>query len=220
MGRRKIYKAPPSLNVEAPQPSVYQPDTEWREPLTRICIREVCKKEFPVTASQQMTCPECQPLHHQERRHGYYVNVELPNIARVYELHNAARAKRCPPKMKDCVVAALYDKISRNDILTGRKEFSGKLGAVIVMVAALYDKIGGDDVLTDAHAQCRKKFSAKHSAVTCSPECSEAWRVIYRLGYDETNRGEINEERREKWAANSEEINRRRRENRASDRTL
>jgi hypothetical protein len=27
MGRRKIYKEPPSLNVEAPQPSVYQPNT-------------------------------------------------------------------------------------------------------------------------------------------------------------------------------------------------
>jgi len=109
--------------------------------------------------------------------------------------------------MKDCVVAALYDKISRNDILAGRKEFSAKLGAVIIMVAALYDKIGGDDVLADAHAECRKKFSPKHSAVTCSPECSKAWRVIYRLGYDETNRDAVCEKRREKWAANSDEIN-------------
>jgi hypothetical protein len=207
MGRRKIYRAPPSLNVEAPQPSAYQPDTEWREPLTRICVREVCKKEFVVTAPHQHACPECQDPHRQERRHEYYVGVELPNIDRVYELHNAARAKRCPPKMKDCVVAALYDKISRNDILAGRKEFSGKLGAVIVMVAALYDKIGGDDVLADAHAECRKKFLARRSAVTCSPECSEAWRVIYWLGYDDTYRDEILEERREKWNANSDEIN-------------
>jgi hypothetical protein len=207
MGRRKIYKAPPSLNVEAPQPSVYETDTEWRQPLTRTCIREVCKKEFVVTAAHQMACPECQPLHHQERRHDYYVNVELPDIDRVYELHAIARAKRCPPKIKDCVVAVLYGKISRNDILAGRKEFSGKLGTVIGMVAGLYDKIGGDDVLADAHAECRKKFSAEHSAVTCSPECSKAWRVIYRLGYDDTNRDEINKERREKRDANSAEIN-------------
>lgn len=210
MGRRKIYKAPPSLNVEVPQPSAYQPDTEWRKGLKRICIRKVCKKEFDVTAPHQHACPECQPLHHQERRHKYYVDVELPDIDRVYELHNKARAKRSPPKNKDCVVAALYD--NRNDILTGRKEFSGKLGKVIVMVAALYDKIGGDDVLADAHAKCCKTFLANRSAVTCSPECSEAWHVIYRLGFDETNRDEINKERREKWDANSYEINRRRRE--------
>jgi hypothetical protein len=203
MGRRKTYKAPPSLNVEAPQPSAYQPDTEWRDPLKRTCIREACKKEFDVISPNQRACPECQDLHHQERRHKYYIDVELPNIDRVNELHKAARAIRCPTKTKDCVVAALYDKSSRDDILAGRKEFSGKLGEVIVMVAALYDKIGGDAVLADAHAKCRQTFLAKRSAVTCSPECSEAWRVLYRLGYDETNRDEINEERREKRAANS-----------------
>jgi hypothetical protein len=216
MGRRKIYKAPPALNVEAPQPSAYQPDTEWREPLTRICIRKACKKEFVVTASHQHACPECRPKHRKEQRRRYYDNVELPNIDRVYKLHNTARAKRSPPKMKDCVVAALYDKINRDDILAGRKEFSGKLGAVIVMVAALYDEIGGDDVLADAHAECCKTFVAKHSAVTCSRECSEAWRVIYRLGYDETNRAEINKERRENWTANCAEINRQRRKKRAA----
>jgi hypothetical protein len=220
MGRRKIYKAPPSLNVEAPIPSAYQPGTEWREPLTRVCTREVCKKEFIVTASHQHACPECQPLHHQERRHKYYINVELPNIDRVYELHAIARAKRHPPQMKDCVVAALYDKISRNEILTGRKGFSGKLGAVIVMVAALYDRIGGRAVLADAHAKCRKKFTAKHSAVTCSPECSDAWRVIYRLAYDETNRNEVNSDRRNKRATDTawrEATNKRRRKKRATN---
>ena len=116
----------------------------------------------------------------------------------MYKLPTLAR-KRCPPKIKDCAVAALYDKISRNDILVGGKEYPGKFGAVIVMVTALYDKIGGDDVLADAHAECCKKFPEKHGAVTCSPECSKAWSVIYRLGYDETNRDEINEERRENW---------------------
>lgn len=83
MGRRKLYRPPPSLNVEAPEPSVYQPDTEWLEPITRTCIREVCKKEFVVTAPNQRACPECQDLHEQEQRHTYYVEVELPDIDRV-----------------------------------------------------------------------------------------------------------------------------------------
>jgi hypothetical protein len=207
MGRRKIYKAPPSLNVEAPQPSAYQPDTEWREPLTRICIRKKCGKEFPVVAPHQWACEKCQPLHRRERRHQYYVNVELPNIDRVYELHDAARAKRCPTKTKDCAVALLYDKASRNDVLTGAKLFSGKFGSVIVMVADLYDKIGGDDVLADAHAKCHKTFLAKRSAVTCSPECSDAWLILYRSGFDLINRDAILEKKRERWAANAKEIN-------------
>ena len=159
-----------------------------------------------LTLPPQISTParNVSPLHHQERRQEYYVNVELPNIDRVNELHAIARAKRCPPKRKDCAVPLLYDKASRNDILTGVKLFSGKFGSVIVMVAALYDKIGGDDVLADAHAKCRKTFVANRSVVTCSDECSDAWRVIYRLGYDETNRDEINEERRDKLAANSD----------------
>jgi hypothetical protein len=140
-------------------------------------------------------------------RHEYYVNVELPDIDRVYELHAIARAKRIPTKNKECVVAALYDKTSRDDILAGRKEFSGKLGTVIVMVAGLYDKIAGDDVLADANAKCCKTFLAKRSAVTCSPECKEAWRVIYREAFDLTHRDAILEQKRGKWAANAEEIN-------------
>ena len=173
--------------------------------IKRDCER--CKEQFDIIASQQTFCLKCQPLHQRERRHDYYLNVELPNIDKVYELHNAARALRCPPKTKDCVVATLYDKTSRDDILAGRKEFSGKLGKVIIMVATLYDKIGGDDVLADAHAKCCKTFIAKRSAVTCSDECSEAWRDIYRMGYDEINRDEINGERREKLAAKADEIN-------------
>ena len=207
MPRRAPPRIRPSLNpsLQLPETPASWLDTDWMQPITRTCIR--CKKDFVVTAPNQRACPECQDPHHQERRHGYYVDVELPNIDRVNELHAIARAKRCPPKTKDCVVAALYDKISRNDILTGQKEFSGKLGAVIVMVAALYDEIGGDDILADAHAKCRKTFVANHSAVTCSLKCSKAWRVIYRLAYDDTNHDEICKERREKWAANSDEIN-------------
>jgi hypothetical protein len=214
MPRRAPPRIRPSLDpsLRLPETPSSWLDTAWMDPIKRICIR--CKGQFDVIASNQRLCLKCQPLHQQERRHDYYVEVELPNIDKVYELHNAARAKRCPTKTKDCVVAVLYDKISRNDILAGRKELSGKLGTVIVMVAGLYDKIGGDDVLADAHAECRKTFPAKHSAVTCSPECSEAWRVIYRLGYDQTNHDAVCEKRREKWAANSDEINRRRREKR------
>jgi hypothetical protein len=217
MPRRAPKRIRPSLSTSLRLPETPSSwlNTDWLNTIKRICIREVCKKEFDVTHPNQRACPECQDLHHEERRHEYYVNVELPNIDRVNELHANARAKRCPPKTKDCVVAALYDKISRNDILTGQKVFSGKLGTVIVMVAALYDKIGGDDVLADAHAGCRKTFLAKRSAVTCSPECSDAWHVIYRLGYDETNHNEICKGRREKLAANSKEINAARRGKRA-----
>jgi hypothetical protein len=74
------------------------------QPITRTCIREVCKKDFVVTAPNQRACPECQDVYEQERRHGYYVDVELPNIDRVYELHAIARAKRCPPKIIPCVM--------------------------------------------------------------------------------------------------------------------
>jgi hypothetical protein len=117
MGRRKLYRPPPSLNVEAPEPSVYQPDTEWLEPITRTCIREVCKKEFVVTGPNQHACPECQDLHHQERRHGYYVGVELPNIDRVNELHAIARAKRCPPKIEQCRICG-KDFVKRRSEVT------------------------------------------------------------------------------------------------------
>jgi hypothetical protein len=220
MPRRAPPRTRPSLDpsLRLPETPANWLNTDWMQPLKRTCIREVCKKEFDVTAPNQRVCPKCQddPLYEQERRRGYYVNVELPDIDRVYELHNAARAKRCPPKTKDCVVAVLYDKSSRDDIVAGRKILSGKLGTVIVMVATLYDKIGGDDVLADAHAKCRKTFVANRSVVTCSDECSDAWHVIYRSGYDETNRDEINKERRDKLAANSDEINRLRREKTAS----
>ena len=125
----------------------------------------------------------------------------------VNALHAIARARRCPPKTKYCAVALLYNKGYRNDILTGAKLFSGKFGSVIVMVADLYDKIGGDDVLADAHAKCCKTFLAKRSAVTCSHECSEAWRILYRSGFDLINRDAILEKKRDKWAANAKEIN-------------
>jgi hypothetical protein len=166
MGRRKIYKPPPSLNVEAPQPSAYEPDTEWREPLTRTCIREVCKKEFVVTGPNQRACPECQDLYEQERRHGYYVDVELPNIDRVYELHNAARAKRCPPKIEKCRI-------------------------------------------------CGNDFVKLRCQVTCdNPECRKQNRIDVRADYDVREHDAVCEKRREKWAANSDEINRQRREKR------
>jgi hypothetical protein len=103
MGRRKPYRPPPSLNVEAPEPSVYQPDTEWLEPVTRTCVREVCKKKFVVTAPNQRACPECQDPHEQERRHTYYLEIESADgRKRVNELHAIARAKRCPPKIEQC----------------------------------------------------------------------------------------------------------------------
>jgi hypothetical protein len=218
MGRRKIYKAPPSLKVEAPQPSVYEPDTEWREPLTRVCIRKKCGKEFIVVAPHQWACEECQPLHRTERRHVYYVEVELPNIDRVYDLHAKARARRCPTKTKDCAVALLHDKASRNGVLTGAKLFSGKFGSVIVMVAGLYDKIGGDAILKDAHAKCCKTFLAKRSAVTCSDDCSDAWYILYRSGFDLINRDAILEKRRETWATKAKEINAARRAKRKKPR--
>jgi hypothetical protein len=209
MPRRAPPRVRPTLNpsLRLPETPASWLDTTWMEPLKRICIRKKCGKEFPVVASNQWACEECQPLHRQERRHQYYVKVELPNIDRVYELHNKARAKRCPTKTKDCAVALLYDKTSCNDILTGAKLFSGKFGSVIVMVADLYDKIGRDDVLTDAHAKCHKTFLAKHSAVTCSPECSKAWRILYRSGFDLINRDAILEQKRERWAADAKEIN-------------
>jgi hypothetical protein len=218
MPRRAPPRTRPSLDpsLRLPETPASWLDTTWMEPVKRICIRKKCQKEFIVVAPHQWACEECQPLHRKERRQKYYIQVELPNIDRVYNLHNAARAERCPTKTKDCAVALLCDKASRKDILTGAKLFSGKFGSVIVMVADLYDKIDGDDILAAAHAKCRKTFLAKRSAVTCSDECSKAWHVVYRLGYDEANRDEINGERREKLAANSDEINRQRREKTAS----
>jgi hypothetical protein len=209
MPRRAPKRERPTLSttLQLPQVSTSWTDTTWMEPLKRICIRRKCGKEFIVVAAHQWACEECQPLHRKERRQQYYINVELPNIARVYELHNAARARRSPTKTKDCAVALLFDKASRNDILTGAKMFAGKFGSVVAMVAGLYDKIGGYGILKDAHAKCCKTFLAKRSAVTCSPECSEAWRVIYRSGYDDLYHDEICKERRENWNANSDEIN-------------
>jgi hypothetical protein len=165
MGRRKIYKAPPSLNVEAPQPSAYEPDTEWRRPLTRDCLR--CGREFVIepppgakaTAANATYCPECREPHKKERRHGYYVDVELPNIDKVYELHNAARAERCPPKELACCI-------------------------------------------------CGKKFTRRRSEVTCDdPECRKQNKINVRAEYDVREHDAVCEKRREKWAANSDEIN-------------
>jgi hypothetical protein len=173
MGRRKIYKVPPSLNVEAPQTSAYEPDTEWREPLTRDCPR--CGREFVIepppgakaTAANAAYCPECREPHKKERRHGYYVDVELPNIDRVYELHNAARGKRCPPKELPCRI-------------------------------------------------CGKKFTRERSEVTCDdPECRKQNKINMRAEYDNRERDTVNEKRREKWAANSDEIKATRRAKRA-----
>jgi hypothetical protein len=118
MPRRAPKRVRPSLNpsLRLPETPASWLDTEWMNPIKRICIRKVCKKEFVVTAPHQHACPECQPLHHQERRHEYYVEVELPDIDRVYELHNAARAKRCPPKMKVCVICGNQFLASRSAI--------------------------------------------------------------------------------------------------------
>jgi hypothetical protein len=209
MPRRAPKRERPTLNpsLRLPETPASWLDTTRMEPLKRICIRKKCQKEFIVVAPHQWACEECQPLHRSERRQQYYINVELPNIDRVYELHNAARAKRCPTKTKDCAVALLYDKASRNDILTGAKLFSGKFGSVVAMVADLYDKIGGYAILKDAHAKCCKTFLAKRSAVTCSPECSDAWRILYRSGFDLINRDAILEQKRGKRAANADKIN-------------
>ena len=217
MPRRAPQRVRPSLNpsLRLPEKPASWLDTTWMEPLKRICIRKKCQKEFVVVASQQWACEECQPLHRKERRQKYYVEIELPNIGRVYELHAIARAKRCPTKTKDCAVALLYDKASRNDVLTGAKLFSGKFGSVVAMVAELYDKIGGDDVLADAYAKCHQTFLAKHSAVTCSPGCSDAWRILYRSGFDLINRDAILEQKRGRWAANAKEINAARRAEKA-----
>jgi hypothetical protein len=104
MPRRAPQRVRPSLNASLrllEEPSSWL-NTDWLNPIKRICIRKVCKKEFVVTAPNQQACPECQDLHEQEQRHTYYVEVELPDIDRVYELHNAARTKRCPPKVEQC----------------------------------------------------------------------------------------------------------------------
>jgi hypothetical protein len=167
MGRRAPKLVRPSLNHSIRVPESSYPSIDWRQPLTRTCIREVCKKEFVVTGPNQRACPECQDLHQQERRHDYYVDVELPNIDRVYELHNAARAKRCPAKKEKCRI-------------------------------------------------CGKDFVKLRCQVTCDdPQCRKQNKINVRAEYDDRERDTINEKRRGKWAANSAEINQRRREKRA-----
>jgi hypothetical protein len=168
MPRRAPQRVRPSLStsLRLPAPSSGL-NTDWMNSIKRICIREVCKKEFDVTAPNQHACPECQPLHHQKRRHGYYVDVELPNIDRVNELHAIARAKRCPPKELPCRI-------------------------------------------------CGKKFTRKRSEVTCDdPECRKQNKITMRAEYDIREYDAVNEKRREKWAANSDEINAARRAERA-----
>lgn len=110
MGRRAPKRVRPSLNPSVRVPASTYPSIVWREPLTRDCPR--CGREFIIepppdakaTASNATYCPECREPHKKERRHDYYLNVELPDIDRVYELHNAARAERCPPKIISCVI--------------------------------------------------------------------------------------------------------------------
>lgn len=87
-------------------------------------------------------------------------------------MHNAARAKRCPPKVEQCRI-------------------------------------------------CGKDFVKKRSQVTCdNPKCREQNKKNVRGKYDDDYRDDVNAERREKRAtatAWTAETNRRRREKRAAN---
>jgi hypothetical protein len=92
-----------STSLQLPEVPASWLDTKWMDPLKRICIRKKCGKEFIVVAPHQWACEECQPLHRQERRHAYYVEVESADgRKRVNELHAIARAKRIPQKVEQC----------------------------------------------------------------------------------------------------------------------
>jgi hypothetical protein len=118
MGRRAPKRLRVSLNDSVGLPASTYPNIDWRQPITRPCIREVCKKEFVVTAPNQRACPECQDPHHQERRHTYYVEIESADgRKRVNELHAIARAKRCPPKKERCRICG-KDFVKRRSEVT------------------------------------------------------------------------------------------------------
>jgi hypothetical protein len=103
MGRRAPKPVRPSLNPSAWAPTTAYPSIDWRQPLKRNCVR--CGIVFLVTGANVRACLDCRPKHKKERRGKYYRNVVCADgRKKENKRQNEARARRCPPKMKVCVI--------------------------------------------------------------------------------------------------------------------